>query len=577
MNSKAIWRGDKKRNVSNFVLAASAGCALVTLVFVLFCRGPFRVEADIAYISKAALQYANQGVPFNQLRLVDPHDLSRDVDTWIFWWPPGIYALFALLLSFGFTISSAARWIMIAAAIVGTIGWTRVAVRLFPSRLAMFLSALPSLLYIVDNEMFDQFSSGDPIVFATIPWLFVLALLLHDNPAGPSSERQFLVLGIACGALYWIKFSSLFGTAALMISVGLVMIEADRSLRRVVSLGVTAIGFLAPIASLWLLNRIRGGDFLQSSIAAAVPFQDLPDAALRAGAMAILPIENGVLRLLSGHDLPLIVRVIAVVLAAIVVLAAWRGLGRGVGLLSGLLILVPLSGLAYLSWATGYHFLLDASRHAGPYWIFLQLVLIGLLVGDVKLGFGESELIQKVAIGCFAVLAGFAAYAPYVALRGGLSHLQSDRDGHTGLYYPTLSPTRSGALVDAIKAQLEVGDVIVPATYWLGMESWLAFDQRLLPLTNFYQPLVATHGRDGADYFASAPLQSSQPLRIILILTDPYSEPRVGEWNERIKGRFDQALEWARLQTPENSGTTVWSAKLSPIVNSSESLPTRAR
>jgi hypothetical protein len=109
--------------------------------------------------------------------------------------------------------------------------------------------------------------------------------------------------------------------------------------------------------------------------------------------------------------------------------------------------------------------------------------------------------------------------------------------------------------------------VIVPASYWLGMDSWLAFDQRILPLTNFYQPLVATHGRYGADYNAVDPLRSTRPLRVVLILTDPYAEPRVREWNERIRGRFVQAREWIQLRAPENTGTTVWSAVLSPTLD----------
>src|SRR5450631_188811 len=236
---------------SRFGLAAASGCALVLLVFIAFATGPFRVEGDVAYIAKAAQQYVNQGVPFNQLRLADPCDLSHDIDTWIFWWPPGIGAAFVALLSAGLTISSAARLLMVAAAVVGALGWAMVSAKLFSRRSALLFSAVPSLLYVVNNEMFAKFSSGDPIAFAVMPWLFVFALRLFERPIYWASGREVFALGVACGALYWVKYSALFGGAAVMISVGLIMIEADRSLRRLLILGLAALGFLLPIASLW--------------------------------------------------------------------------------------------------------------------------------------------------------------------------------------------------------------------------------------------------------------------------------------------------------------------------------------
>ena len=110
---------------ARFRLDAVIGCTLVLLIFVVSWSLPFRVEGDVAYVAKAAQQYVYQGVPFNQLRLVDPLDLSRDVDTWIFWWPPFIYTSFVVLLSLGLTIGSAAQFIMLAAAIVGTLAGRR--------------------------------------------------------------------------------------------------------------------------------------------------------------------------------------------------------------------------------------------------------------------------------------------------------------------------------------------------------------------------------------------------------------------------------------------------------------------
>ena len=50
---------------------------------------------------------------------------------------------------------------------------------------------------------------------------------------------------------------------------------------------------------------------------------------------------------------------------------------------------------------------------------------------------------------------------------------------------------------------------------------------------------------------------SSQAIRLILILTDPYSEPNIGAWNERIKKRFAQVASWEPVDADTEGGVTV--------------------
>jgi len=543
-----------------FRLAAVLSCMSVVLFFAFFSAVPFRVEGDIAYISKAAQQYVDLSVPFNQIRLADPTDLSRDIDTWIFWWPPFIYTSFVILLSLGLTVSFAARLLMFVAAVIGAIGWARASAMLLTSRVALLLSPLPPLIYVINNEMFDQFSSGDPIVFAIVPWLIVICLQFWNQPRWRRNNLALLLFGSACGALYWVKYSSLFLSAVLLLTLTLLLVRDDRSLKQMLRIGAMAIGCIVPIAILWLLNHVRGGDFLRSSIASAVLFEDLPSAFIRAGAMAVLPIDAGVERFLAGQFLSLAVRALGLLLAIVVVVEGWRKRGADIGVLASLMIVIPIAALGYLTWATGYHFLLDADRHAGTYWIFLQLMFIGVLAGDLSTLPG----VRIVATGCGMILLAFVAFTPYVALRGGLSRFNSDRDSQTGLYDATLSATHSGALTKEIASHLRPDDLVIPATYWLGIETWLAFKQRLLPLTNFYQPLVATHGADGASYFALSPLLTKKPIRVVLILTDPYSKPDMVEATARIKGRFVQAARWSQINLTQGEHTAVWSAMLDP-------------
>jgi hypothetical protein len=558
---------------ARFIIAATAGCTAIILFFILFAAGPFRIEGDIAYVAKAAQQYVAHVSRFNELRLVDPCDLSQDVDTWVFWWPPAICALFIGLLSLGVKIDIAGRTIMLAAALVGACGWAAVAAKLFSKRAALVLSCLPALLYVINSEMYDRFSSGDPLVFAAAPWLFVIALRLFESPNSRRSDYEFIVLGFSCGTLYWIKYSALFVAAAILASTGLILIESDRSLRRLASIAAAAIAFLLPVAALWSLNHIQGGDFLQSSISAGVRADHLVDHLVRAAAMTVWSIDAGLARLFSDdHIFSFLIRGAAVTLAASLLISAWRGWGTGPSLLAGFVVLIPLTGLGYLTWAAGYSFLLDASRHAGAYWILLQIIMVGVLLGDVEKPIRQIKRLRFLIAALFLITAPFAAYSTSSALHNSISNLRSDSDVLTGLNYPTLSKFNSGAFAKQIRDQLKPDDVIVPASYWLGMDLWLAFDQRLLPLTNFYQPLVATHGRYGADYSGTESFLTRTPLRIVIISTDPYSEPHQDEWTKQIKKRFVQAGDWIELKTFNGNKASVWATMLTPSSNDRQKL-----
>src|SRR5947209_7749062 len=116
-------RDERLQPTARFVIAAVPACAMVLLLFLIFWTTPFRIEGDIAYVAKAAQQYLGVHAPYNRIRLVDPYELSRDIDTWIFWWPPFNYSSFVVLLSFGYSLATSGRLLMLAAALIGTAGW----------------------------------------------------------------------------------------------------------------------------------------------------------------------------------------------------------------------------------------------------------------------------------------------------------------------------------------------------------------------------------------------------------------------------------------------------------------------
>ncbi len=96
------------------------------------------------------------------------------------------------------------------------------------------------------------------------------------------------------------------------------------------------------------------------------------------------------------------------------------------------------------------------------------------------------------------------------------------------------------------------------------MDTWLELGGRLLPLTNFYAPLMRTHGFDGANYASVTPFVSSRPLRVILVVSDTFNRPDFPESVRRIKGRFPQAKEWTRGPIDPDGRTQIWVADLRP-------------
>ena len=125
---------------SRFLLTSLLSAAAVLIVFAVFWRVPFRIEGDIAYAAKSSQQYVSGAAGFNQLTLVVPGDLSRDGETWIFWWPPFISAAFAFLLKLGLNLSAAGRLLMLGSALFGVVGWAWVAAGVLQSRVAAALA-----------------------------------------------------------------------------------------------------------------------------------------------------------------------------------------------------------------------------------------------------------------------------------------------------------------------------------------------------------------------------------------------------------------------------------------------------
>ena len=241
---------------SRFLLTSCLSVAAVVIVFAVFWRVPFRIEGDVAYAAKSAQQFISGVAGFNKIKLVDPGDLSRDGDTWIFWWPPFISAAFILLLKLGLNLSDAGRLLMLGTALSGVVGWAWVAAGVLKSRPAAALASLPPFLYLFQNSMFLSFSVGDSLVFATVPWLFGLALRVV--PKWQELEGRalwgFWGMCLLFGLMYWVKYSGFFAALALLGVAAFSGWRHCRSLKTVLRLTIGLAIMSVPVLSLWAIN-----------------------------------------------------------------------------------------------------------------------------------------------------------------------------------------------------------------------------------------------------------------------------------------------------------------------------------
>lgn len=549
---------------TEFDFNIAAAIVFVFLVFAAFWTTPFRLEGDAAYSAKLAAQYAQGYSSFNYLRLVDPRDLSKDVQTWIYWWPPGIPAALAAFMTLGLSISVSARLLMLAAALAGASGWALVATAICPTARMRAISLIPVFYYVVQSGMPFSFASGDPIVFGIMPWLILLTLRLtsrYDRRTGSPKLPLLFATCFALGAIYWVKFSAILATVALLASILLAIFSNFSNARRIALLLAAFVFYLMPIAALWLTNVLAGGDIVSSHIALGTNDSTVVAGALKAMSGIAIPFSPGAQRLFHAEErsqlTQLMIYLPGLFLLLFVLIDTARA-SRSMAALAAMLAFVPLLALSYLTLRSNYPFIADAERHGGPYWIFIQFLLIVALMRRPLLQEQPRFLALLATAYCFAL----ALFAPYASVRLALKIPSTEAAPISGLYVPSLSPSKPAEVSLKLHELIHTNDVVVPATYWLGQETWLELPGRLLPLTNFWEPLMQTHGHDSANYFSSTPFRSSSPLRVVLVAPNPYARPEYHSLVQLQKERFPQASNWSLVPAPFGDDVQIWTADL---------------
>jgi hypothetical protein len=545
--------------------------ALSSAAFLAAAAVPYRVDTDTAFQLGSVVQWAQGISPApGMLRLPDPADLSRDRQVWSTWWPPGfplVYAPLAAVLP----LAAALRVTSFLFFLAGTFGWLRLMDRLEPPQWLRLLLALALLGYMVTIGGAASLRSADLLAYAAGPWLAALALRLRER-ASP-----LFLGGIAFGLSYWLRYSLFLAVLPLALFAGWPLLRG----RRLARLAALCLGFLLPVAALFLLN-LRLSESLKETATGARSTWAVDDphafhpariAVSLAGAPGLGLFQNDLwathLVYFSDAHLPFL-----------------RSLdGDGRLLLKALL---GLPGTALLAWALlrerrrrpSAQIGLAALAAAGLYLLLAAiscLVRYDYLANETRFAAGVLPLSYPFVLAAAlapgrrlpALLAAFLLGAPLVfaaaefAKREVHDRLPLRRSAaETGLLTPELSPRSVPAVRAAVAAaRRSSADLVVVA----GPQGWgssyvMALDLpfRTLPVGTFSAPLGRLY-LDPAELRGRQPLRSSRPLRVVIVAS---RELVSGGWLPRIESRFPQARLWRAAPVPDHSNVEIWLSDL---------------
>ena len=565
--------------LSLFLLSAG----LVISSFVLYLGRPYNVSADVGYPAFSALQYTSRQVTaFNSLRFVDPHDLAKDIETPLAQWPPAWNALYVLAFEAGLPPGAAGRSVALILSLIGAIGWLLVISQIGlrgPWRIAGIVLAS---LYCVRTGVVHTIWVGDLIVYAAAPWLLVGAIRV-GMPLNRGNQRTLIgltaLLCFGMGCVYWLKYSGIFLSIAVLCSLLMIQLFRDLRSRPVFVIAVAALYSLAllmPVLALKAYNFRRSGtDVLEarakySPLRTPARFLDLSTETLYRSSTILFSTKQGVQHIV--HGLPPVfdwlIRIPGLLLLAVLLYLIRELSARYIRQLSFWLIGIPMVGFPLLTFASGPRYTSTMDRCCEPFWIFLELVVLALLSQPPR----QSSRATRMARRSLAILAGiqiaFFLWFPMNAIKDlrNIHHSAAYQASAADLYIADLSRSGTRGIDAEIKGLLRTPqDILVPATgHWCSMETWMEFRGRLLPLTVCSQPLLKTHGLDGGNYESATPFLASRPLRVVVVAANPYHDAGFQKDIQRIKSRFPQAGNWTQEPTPGDAigPVEIWMADL---------------
>lgn len=560
----------------NVRLAILAGC-IIGATFFPYVHRPYSLTSDIAYQAFSARQYVDHEVSaLNDIRLADPGDLSKDLQSSSNFWPPCWPYLFTLAYKAGLAPGPAGRILVLLLSVAGALGWIWVTSILGIKGLWRIAGVATASLYCLRTDAVATLGAGDIVVYAVAPWLLGPAICL-GNRQPPRLDRrtvfQTALLALAFGSVYWLKYSAVFlGVPVLSALVlGQFFIRPRRPVLLLAAVSLYGAAFVAPIvANKAYEDKVSGTDLLESATRPDKPARTLDRlAGLTSQALynlstTLFSTQPGVDRVTRNRSQAIkwSARLPGLILLAMLLLfTLWYPPGF-LRTLVALTMVTPLVGFPILSFVIGLQFTAAISRVCGPFWILLELFILMLFSQSPH---HEGPIFRRARIG-LAIIVGsqvlFFLWIPIGAAEE-LRFMYHDRPpyqaGEAGLWVPDLSKFGTRNIDSQVRSLMRSpNDVVVPAIYSnrsFGMDTWLEFGGRLLPLNTY---VFRQSNRDGADFFGTSPFRSSRPLRVILVASNIFERKDFPALVQNIKDRFVQAREWTQGQEDPDGRVQIW-------------------
>jgi hypothetical protein len=228
------------------------------ILVVLASLVPPFVYSDQAFQLKALQQSLTaESRSLNEVVTANPSDLTTLSSEWINWWPPSTQLAVFPFARAGLSLGAAIRVIACVALLIGTLGWARWwtlfdVPRAYPLAAAMLL---PWERYS-SNALFQY--SAEALAFASIPWVLIAAARVAGEADSDGEVPASLAFGAgtAAGALYWVKYSSVFVAAGAIVFLAFHLFRTRHGRSRVVWL---VAGCALPVAVLSVVNHWFGG------------------------------------------------------------------------------------------------------------------------------------------------------------------------------------------------------------------------------------------------------------------------------------------------------------------------------
>jgi len=554
---------------------------IVGLSFLLYSARPFSVLSDLGYQALSARQYLDHYTPmFASIRIADTRDLARDTIAPLTAWTPSWNALFLVAFKAGLPTGTAGRVLALLLSLAGALGWVRVVSIVGLRGAWRFAGIALASLYCLRTEAVTKTGAGDLLIYAVAPWLLAAAAALSVPLASGPRKRivtRTVILCFALGLVYWLKYTGIFLSIAILIALLIEQFGTFSRARRLSSLTLlVAYGaaFGAPAIALKIFNYSRSGsDFIETSSHFSPPrtperlFYFIQETAFHA-APVLFSAEPGIERLGGGGPTvrAWLLRAPGLLLLVLILYVMLRRPPSWIRNITLLCAAVPLVIFPLLSFATGPHFTIAIGRCTEPYWILLELMILKVLAERAPLA--EGLALRRAWTG-LAVVASvqlilflWIPFADAKEIRFIFNSPASRYETTAARLWNTdLSRYGTRDIVATIKSLVRSpNDLIVPAIYsdrGYATDTMLEFvGNRLLPLNVF--PLVKTHGVPGSYYYAEEPFRSSGPLRIILVAPDPYNRDDFRQNTERVMSRFPQVLHWERGPVDPNGRVWIW-------------------